>query len=871
MIIYFAKGFLLLQTFLLFVFSQFGTSQNISGGFLTISKPIRDGQVLVSKGETFAFGFSRPGVSTNRYVGIWYTRAEDKPMLWVANRDNPINDTSGVLSIDVHGNLVLHVKDRNQPIWSTNITSKSSNNSTVAQLLDSGNLQLVLNETGEVLWQSFDYPTDTFFTHLKLGLDRTTGLNRILRSWKSKDDPGTGNCLYMLSTNSSPESYLYKSNILWWRSGHYNGFRWSGIPGYIQANWLLKISLVNNQTETTLSWIDLPPRAFSRFVVTESGSIEHYTMSEGDKNYVYEGSAPLLSLCDYYGKCGTFGKCQLQNDTPFECTCLPGFQPKSPSEWSLRNTSGGCVRKRGPESICKSGDGFVKVESVKLPDSSFAQLDKKLSLKECRQQCLQNCTCTAYAGMDTQEQVGCLRWYGDLIDTSVLIGGQNLYVRVDALELAHSNGFFANKKRQAIMIVALLVTPLLIFLCAYWLIRRKRKDSQNNSHQSFLGGEFCPNVWEKCYFNTFVARERQLKVFNNVTASSTTFQASQKLDEGRRKPDLLIFDISIILAATDNFSPTKRLGQGGFGPVYKGQLANGQEIAIKTLSRSSRQGTEEFKNEVMLIAKLQHRNLVRLFGCCIHKEEKMLIYEYMPNKSLDLFIFDEINRKIMDWRKRFEIISGIARGVLYLHQDSREKIIHRDLKASNVLLDATMKPKISDFGLVRLFGDDQIEANTNRVVGTYGYMSPEYAMEGLYSIKSDVFSFGVLTLEIISGKRNNHYLVGSPYLNLIGHVWDLWMEGKALDIVDSSLAQVYSAREVLRCIQIGLLCVQEQAADRPTMAEIVFMLGNETTLPHPSKPAFINRRTINYGQDSLSSTGAPTSLNDVTISVLKAR
>ena len=442
MIKYFAKGFLLLQTLLLFDFSQFGTSQKISHGFLTINKPIRDGQVLVSEGETFTFGFSSPGVSNNRYVGIWYTRAEDKDMLWVANRDHPINDTSGVLSIDVHGNLVLHVKDRNQPIWSTNITSKSSDNSTVAQLLDSGNLQLVLNKTGEVLWQSFDYPTDTVFTHLKLGLDRTTGLNRILRSWKSKDDPGTGNSLFMLNTNSSsPETYLYKSNILLWRSGHWNGFRWSGIPRFLQAKWLLNISLVNNWTETTLSWTDLPPRSFSRFVITESGSLEHHAMVEGDRKWYYGGSVPL-DLCDNYGKCGTFGKCKLQNDTTkFDCTCLPGFQPKSPSEWSLRNTSGGCVRKHGPESICKSGDGFVKVESVKLPDSSYAQIEKKLfsfenlSLKECEQKCLQNCNCTAYAGMDTQEQVGCLRWYGDLKDTSVMAEGQNLYVRVDALEL----------------------------------------------------------------------------------------------------------------------------------------------------------------------------------------------------------------------------------------------------------------------------------------------------------------------------------------------------------------------------------------------------------------------------------------------------
>ena len=140
-------------------------------------------------------------------------------------------------------------------------------------------------------------------------------------------------------------------------------------------------------------------------------------------------------LCDNYGKCVTFGKCQLQNDTKFECTCLPGFQPKSPIEWSSRNASGGCVRKRGQESICKSGDGFATVENVKLPDSSLAQLDEKLSFEECEQKCRQNCSCTAYGGVATEEQVGCLRWHGDLIDTSVLIGGQNLYVRVDAPEL----------------------------------------------------------------------------------------------------------------------------------------------------------------------------------------------------------------------------------------------------------------------------------------------------------------------------------------------------------------------------------------------------------------------------------------------------
>ncbi|KAF3963140.1 hypothetical protein CMV_012439 [Castanea mollissima] len=256
---------------------------------------------------------------------------------------------------------------------------------------------------------------------------------------------------------------------------------------------------------------------------------------------------------------------------------------------------------------------------------------------------------------------------------------------------------------------------------------------------------------------------------------------------GNEDMELPIFDMTDIANATCNFSSNNKLGEGGFGPVYRGTLKGGQVVAIKRLSKNSGQGLDEFKNEVFSIAKLQHRNLVKLLGCCIQGNEKMLIYEYMHNKSLDTFIFDHTRSTLLDWHNRIRIICGIARGLLYLHQDSRLRIIHRDLKASNILLDDSMNPKISDFGLARTFGGDQTEDQTKRIVGTYGYMSPEYAGHGKFSIKSDIFSFGVLVLEIVSGKRNQGYCHLDDHLNLLGHAWRLWIEEKATELIDKSL------------------------------------------------------------------------------------
>ncbi|CAL5408457.1 unnamed protein product [Camellia sinensis] len=311
--------------------------------------------------------------------------------------------------------------------------------------------------------------------------------------------------------------------------------------------------------------------------------------------------------------------------------------------------------------------------------------------------------------------------------------------------------------------------------------------------------------------------------------------------------ELPFMELATIMAATDNFSDSNKLGQGGFGTVYKGVLSDGKEIAVKRLWRKSWQGLEEFMNAVIVIAKLQHRNLVRLLGCGIQGEEKLLIYEYMPNKSLDLFLFDLEKCVELHWDIRFNIIHGVARGLLYLHEDSRLKIIHRDQKPNNVLLDQEMVAKISVFGMARIFGEDQNTGSTKRVVGTY---------------------FGVILLEIISGKRNSGFYLTKHAPTLLAYAWRLWNEGKELEFLDPLLAGSCPVTEVVRCIHIGLLCVQEDPADRPNMSPVVVLLGSESaTLPQPRQPAVSVGRIAHMKSSSTTDPSA----NQDTISSISPR
>ncbi|KAM6552005.1 hypothetical protein CsatB_001813 [Cannabis sativa] len=463
------------------------------------------------------------------------------------------------------------------------------------------------------------------------------------------------------------------------------------------------------------------------------------------------------------------------------------------------------------------------------------------SIDSCHKLCLNNCSCIAYSFING---IGCLVWSDsntllDITQFESNTTGDDLFFRLSGFEsqlLLQQPGHNDNKIKIMVGVVVAISGVVLLVVVVFCLQRRKNGNKRKAS----------------------------------IAMNNDLIWTSGKLKRGggddHDQPELHFFDLDSVVMATNRFSIANKLGQGGFGPVYKGEL-HGKEVAVKRLSSSSSQGDEEFRNEMILISKLQHRNLVKLIGCCIENEEKLLIYEFMLNKSLDTFIFDDRRRRSadLDWSTRFKIIEGIARGLVYLHRDSSLRVIHRDLKASNILLDEKMNPKISDFGLARIFEGTLDLANTHRVVGTIGYMSPEYALRGIFSEKSDVFSYGVLILEIVSGKKNTSFKgEEEQYQGLIAYAWQLWSESRGIKLVDEALGESCineSSKTMMRCIHIGLLCVQDFASDRPSMAQVASMLTNQIfDQPQPKQPIFTFQpstttiTTHNSGTASSSST-----------------
>ncbi|KAH0916556.1 hypothetical protein HID58_031002 [Brassica napus] len=633
---------------------------------------LRDGDVIFSEGKRFAFGFFTPGEDSNlRYVGIWYAQISEQTVIWVANRERPVNDTSGLVVFSGRGNLCLYASaDETELLWSTNVSDKISE--PMARLSDIGNLVVLDPLTGRTLWESFDHPTDTFVPFMRLGFTRQDGLDRFLTSWRSPQDPGLGNYTLRLERGAFPQTMMYNGVTPLWRGGSWTGQRWSGVPEKTLKS-IFNISFVNNQDEVSNTYGVLDTSVITRVVMRDVGSLQRFTWNAREKRWIGLRPNPQ-EQCDGYAYCGPNGYCDPLSRDTLECRCLPGYEPKTPEDWNSRDPSGGCTRRDDRGLTCRGREVFVKLERVKIPDTSGASVDMNVTLKECKQTCLGNCSCVAYASGYYESEGGprgCLTWHGDMLDTrTYLSSGQDLYVRVDKEELA-----------------VMLATVML-----FCFVRKRQKSNRHRRSAT----TFAPSYID---FGDSLRFEEQLQ------------------DKARNR-ELPLFELTTIAEATDSFSLHNKLGAGGFGSVYKGVLENGMEIAVKRLSTNSGQGMVEFKNEVKLISKLQHRNLI----------------------------------------------------------------------------------------------------------------------------------------------------------------WDQWKKGEVTEIIDKLMdVKSYDEREVIKCIHIGLLCVQENASDRVDMSTIVFMLEqNAIDLPSPKHPAFTTGRRIE-SQDGGSSSGGclsgenGNSINDVTLTTIHGR
>ncbi|KAF3453296.1 hypothetical protein FNV43_RR03736 [Rhamnella rubrinervis] len=755
---------------------------------------VRQNDTLVSEKGVFELGFF--GENKKYYMGIWIKNDKSKKVVWVANRNKPFPNASGTLHIGRDdGNLML--SDCVETPTLINKATPATTWNTSAKLLDSGNL-VFSDEGGRVLWQSFDYPTDTFLPGMKIGwyklVSDTRPTMRNLVSWANPKDPSPGYYHLGISNSSSYKSLsVWQGNNVSINIGFWNGE--TGFQFFFQnLTNSFNFSYVSNENESYFTFDIKFGFLPSWFVMTSTGQIEEYYVVDGVVGY----------------------------DTHILCN-------QSTSSINI-TSSQSCLSLKAP-SKCKV-DKFSEINGT-IPLSSLATRSV-VEFDNCGIMCKNNCSCSAFSFF-FEGQTVCLFYFGHiapLLDVIEKGGTRLIYIRGD-LPINHGK---RRGKRTTIIdssgFVALVFLLLSIAAFSRQCKIRKCEGNQNDKVSIYR--------WIRIlldFTSNSSARE--------VASSAGEFASSTRLVANARKQELhehkyhkWFFSLSTIESATNSF--TTEIGEGGFGHVYKGQLPEGQEIAVKRLSRVSTQGVEEFKNEVIMISKIQHKNMVKLLGCCIEGEETMLIYEYMANGSLDKLLFDSKRREALDWRKRVKIIHGIVDGVLYLHRNLNSKIIHRDLKTSNILLDAEWNPMISDFGMAITIGEDDAQAKTQRIVGTVGYVSPEYAMDGNFSDKSDVFSFGIILLEILSGRRN---IALCPIQNLPLSAWNLWKEGKGMEFMDPTLSiSCSSSIEVDKYIRLAFWCLNKEAANRPTMFDIFKLLNSidTTTIPIPEQPYCFN-------------------------------
>ncbi|XP_077242132.1 G-type lectin S-receptor-like serine/threonine-protein kinase At2g19130 [Tasmannia lanceolata] len=627
--------------------------------------------------------------------------------------------------------------------------------------------------------QSFDHPTHTWLPGGRLQLNKITGENQLLTSWRSSDDPAPG--LFSLEIdpgNSSQYFILWNRSERYWSSGDWNGNIFSGVPEMrFKFQYHFNISFFEDDKVKYFTYSFDDPNITSRFVMDVSGQIKQSAWPEDIKQWKLFWSQPK-DQCDVYSLCGPFGSCTQSFPA---CTCSQGFEPASVKDWNSSDWSGGCVRKTslqcGKDGFWRMHDMQLRIYDMPLPVNQL--LFTAGSVDDCQSACLNNCSCTAYA----YDSSRCLIWYGDILNLrqlSISDGkGGDLYLRLAASELQDSRG----KKVNTGLIIGAVAGAIVVIMCLLLFL--------------ILG---CP-------------RRRITRVSNAV--------------EGFLVP----FCYKDLHSATKNFS--EKLGGGGFGAVFKGIMSGSTSIAVKKLE-GLRQGEKQFRSEVSTIGKIQHVNLIRLLGFCSEGDKRLLVYEYMPKGSLDGHLFQR-DSNILDWTTRYQIALGTARGLAYLHEKCKDCIIHCDIKPENILLDEAFCPKVADFGLAKVFGREFSRVLTS-MRGTRGYLAPEWVFGLAITSKADVYSYGMLLFEMISGKRNLEQFEDGKVGFFPTWASKKITEGEVLCLLDNRLASNANIEELGRVCRVACWCIQDNENCRPSMGDIVQILEGVLEVNMPPIP-----------------------------------
>ncbi|CAL5335843.1 unnamed protein product [Camellia sinensis] len=570
---------------------------------ITKTQFITGSQTIVSSGGRFEMGFFSPGNSQNQYLGIWYKKISSRTVVWVANREIPLIDSSGVLKVIDPGILAL-LNGTGSVIWSANVT-RSTVQDPIGQLLESGNLVVrYANDDNpeHFLWQSFDHPCDTLLPGMKLGKNFVSGLERHLSSWKSSDDPGQGDFAFRCDPQGYPQLILSNGSIELFRTGPWNGLGFSGNPN-LKPNSIYTYGLVFTKEEVYYGYDLVNSSVVSRFALSHDGIMQRSTWIDRTQEWVLYLTAPVDN-CDYYKLCGPYGSCNVGNSPV--CGCLSNFVPKYPKEWESGDWSNGCVRRTLLD--CHKGDGFLKYSHYKMPDTKYSWFDKNMTLRECKIQCLKNCSCMTYTNLDIREGgSGCLLWFDELIDMREFSeNGQDIYIRMASSELVSfsskdgkgleyigPNSF--NNHMNCKMSIELWYnceqmtingstnSPLAdqgetaypmddIGINTTGLLLKVRRVGFSGKKRKIVGVTLASLFGLLLLGVSLTLCLQKKKKNSQLNREGSLMQNSERgYNDKSQKEDLELplFDLAVIANSTNNFSIDNKLGEGGFGPVYK--------------------------------------------------------------------------------------------------------------------------------------------------------------------------------------------------------------------------------------------------------------------------------------------------------------